>query len=394
MLLLNLSPLYIRCGAILSNSDTLEKELENFKERFIYINPEINISYNEKKLILFKINYFKIDDFKKSPDYEFLLKIKIIQNVNLEEKDKEIIEEKILIYKDSNEILLEPRIKNKGIPTCYYCGELSGRREYIIYKLFQKKCEKLGDLIQLSISGIDYINNMLQNPFFNLPKETISDLVIVGKGKNNNSKLTKEKKNNLSFKEKLYPYLLSTGEDGISIYQVNSINSFKKLGYNTLGPTSLWSLFNLACNYEDPELALKEATEGNNELIDLSVGDIYGGDYGGASLCSDIIASSFSKLVNVDNIDKLDKKDIGRALLIFYGFTYAQVASMFPSQEKIDKNIISGDTFNSLELKQMIQVSLEGLTGNAIGCIFSDYSNYFEIIGMISELDKTGLLKI
>jgi len=75
-------------------------------------------------------------------------------------------------YKDSNEILLEPRIKNKGIPTCYYCGELSGRREYIIYKLFQKKCEKLGDLIQLSISGIDYINNMLQNPFFNLPKET------------------------------------------------------------------------------------------------------------------------------------------------------------------------------------------------------------------------------
>ena len=42
----------------------------------------------------------------------------------------------------------------------------------------------------------------------------------------------------------------------------------------------------------------------------------------------------------------------------------------------------------------MIQVCLEGLTGNNVGCVFSDYSNYFEVIGMISELDKTGLLKI
>ena len=393
MLVIYFSPLYLRCGAIISDSDSLKQELEFYKKNFIFINHDLIFSYNSNRIILFQISYFKIDEFAKSPDFEFLTKMKIIQNITLGESDKEIIEQTLLTYKDSNEIIMEARIKNKGISTCYYCGELTGRKEYLIYKLFHKKCEKYGDLVQLSISGIDYINNYFQNPFFNLPKGGLTDYVIVGK-KDNVKNLTKDNKNSLLLKDKLYPYLLSSGEDGISIYQVDSINSYKKLGYNIMGPTSLWSLFNLSCNYEDMELAIKEATQGNNRLIDLSVGDIYGGDYGDVSLNSDIIASSFSKISNLENMQKLDKKDIGKALLIFYGFTYAQVASMFPSEKKIDKNIISGDTFNSLELKQMIQVCLEGLTGNTVGCVFSDYSNYFEIIGMISELDKTGLLKI
>ena len=394
MLVIYFSPLYLRCGVIISDSDSLKQELEFYKKNFIFINPDLIFSYNSNRIILFQISYFKIDEFAKSPDFEFLTKMKIIQNITLEESDKEIIEQTLLTYKDSNEIIIEARIKNKGISTCYYCGELTGRKEYLMYKLFHKKCEKYdGDLVQLSISGIDYINNYFQNPFFNLPKGGLTEYVIVGK-KDNANNLTKDNKNSLLLKDKLYPYLLSSGEDGISIYQVDSINSYKKLGYNIMGPTSLWSLFNLSCNYEDMELAIKEATQGNNRLIDLSVGDIYGGDYGNVSLNSDIIASSFSKISNLENIHILDKKDIGKALLIFYGFTYAQVASMFPSEKKIDKNIISGDTFNSLELKQMIQVCLEGLTGNTVGCVFSDYSNYFEIIGMISELDKTGLLKI
>ena len=334
MLVIFFSPLYLRCGVIISDSDSLKQELEFYKKNFIFINPDLIFSYNSNRIILFQISYFKIDEFAKSPDFEFLTKMKIIQNITLEEKDKEIIEQTLLTYKDSNEIIMEARIKNKGISTCYYCGELTGRKEYLMYKLFHKKCEKYdGDLVQLSISGIDYINNYFQNPFFNLPKGGLTEYVIVGK-KDNANNLTKDNKNSLLLKDKLYPYLLSSGEDGISIYQVDSINSYKKLGYNIMGPTSLWSLFNLSCNYEDMELAIKEATQGNNRLIDLSVGDIYGGDYGNVSLNSDIIASSFSKISNLENIHILDKKDIGKALLIFYGFTYAQVASMFPSEKK------------------------------------------------------------
>ncbi len=37
----------------------------------------------------------------------------------------------------------------------------------------------------------------------------------------------------------------------------------------------------LLTNYKYPHEALKAGTEGDNSAIDLSVGDIYGGDYSG-----------------------------------------------------------------------------------------------------------------
>ena len=397
MLVIYFSPLYLRCGIIISESESLRQELELYKSKFLFINSELIFDYNSNTIILFQISTFKIEEFTTSPDYEFLKKMNLISEINIEEREKRLIEETLLLHKDSNEIMNEPIIKSQGISSCYYCGILTGRNEYLIYKLFHKKCEKFGDSVQLSISGIDFINSTLQNPFFNLPKGTISEHVIIKRKNDKDSKLTKDKKNKITYKDNLYPYLLSSGEEGVTIYQVDSVNSYKKLGHNNLGPTSLWSLFNLSCNYEDMELALEEAAQGSNELIDLSVGDIYGGDYEDISLCTDIIASSFSKLANINSIGDIDKKDIGRALLIFYGFNYAQIASMFPSEKNIDKTIFSGDTYNSLELKHIIQVCLEGLStlnGHPMGCAFSDYSNYFEIIGMIKELEKSGLLKI
>ena len=394
MILLNISPIYLRFGLLLKESESLNKELDNYKDKFKYINPDLNIKYKALKLFLFQVNYFKINDFTKSSDFEFLSKLNILKAPNLEDKQKEEIEKDLLSNKDSNIILPSPMLKNNEIQSCYYSGNLTGKIEYLIYKLFHRKCEKFGDVIKLSISAIDYINNNIENSFFDLPKGSINDLVIVGRKKNENSILTKDNKNKINLKDSLYPYLLTTGYHGLELYRIDSINSYKKIGYNTLGPTSLWSLFNLTCNYDDVELALKQAIEGNNELIDLSVGDIYGGDYGGVSLCSDLIASSFSKVSNFEDINKLDKKDIGKAILIFYGVTYSQVAAMASDEKKIEKNIISGDTFDSLELKQMIQSCQEAFTGNKIRAIFNDYSNYFEIIGMIVDLDKDGLLKV
>ena len=136
---------------------------------------------------------------------------------------------------------------------------------------------------------------------------------------------------------------------------------------------------------------MNEAFKGNNEYIDLSVGDIYGGDYEGVSLGADLIASSFSK-VNISNMDMIEKKDIGKSLAIFYGVTYSQVAAMLSSKEEINNMIISGDTFDSLELMQMIQSCLDSFSQGSKNAVFSDYSKYFEIIGMTVELDKADLL--
>ena len=389
MLLVNISPIYLRCGAVITNSESLEKELDYYKDKFTYIKTDMIVNYKTKKLILFQINYFNIEKFKKSPDFEFLEKFKVIENINLEEDEWKKLDKKLSNHKDSLTILSEPRNKSE-IPSCYYCGKITGKKENLIYKLFQKKCIRFGNSTDLSISGIDYINTYFENSFFDLPKEKILNLVRVGIAKSK-ANITKDDINRNTLKSGLYPYLLATGDEGISVYKVDSVDSHKKIGSNTMGPTTIWSLFNLTCNYEDPEFAMNEAFKGNNEYIDLSVGDIYGGDYEGVSLGADLIASSFSK-VNISNMDMIEKKDIGKSLAIFYGVTYSQVAAMLSSKEEINNMIISGDTFDSLELMQMIQSCLDSFSQGSKNAVFSDYSKYFEIIGMTVELDKADLL--
>ena len=273
-------------------------------------------------------------------------------------------------HKDSVTILSEPRNKSK-IASCYYCGNITGTKEYLIFKLFQRKCIRYGFPTELSIKGIDYINNHFSNSFFSLPK------------------LNKRK---YSLKKDLYPYILTTGDEGNSVFRVDSSDSFKKIGHSTIGPATIWSLFYLACNnedYEDPKFALKEAAKGNNNNIDLSVGDIYGGDYSGVGLSSHKIASNFSK---ISDRNLLENKDIGKALALFYGATYSKISAMFASKEKINKMIISGDTFDSDELMQIIQSSLGEFSSNTIKAVFCEYANFFEIIGMLVELDNDKYL--
>ena len=386
MLLISISPIYLRCGVLINNSEELEKELEFYKDKFTYIKQEKNLNYKTKKLILFQINYFDAEKFIKSTDYEFLEKLNVIESITLEEKDIERLEKKLLNHKDSITYLREPRNKSE-ISSCYFCGKLTGKIENIIYKVFRKKCIRYGTSTDLSVKGIDYINNNIPNSFFNVQKETILNLVRVGKSKPKPI-LTKQK---YELKNNLYPFILTSGDEGICVYRIDSIDSYKKIGGNIVGPTSIWSLFYLSCNYEDLEFAMNEAFKGNNEFIDLSVGDIYGGDYSGIGLSSDIIASSFSK-VNVSDINLIEKKDIGKSLAIFYGVTYAQVSALISSKENINKIIVSGDAFDCLELMQLIESCLWELSGNTMEAVFCDYSKFFEIIGMVVELDKNGLL--
>ena len=60
--------------------------------------------------------------------------------------------------------------------------------------------------------------------------------------------------------------------------------------------------------------------------------------------------------------------------------------------EKINKMIISGDTFESLDLMQMIQSCLGDFSKHSINAVFCDYAKYFEIIGMLVELDKAEMI--
>ena len=386
MLIFNITPICLNCGVILNKSDILLKEIENYKEKFKYILPEIKIDFKNKILLFFKLNYFKIEDFKISSDYEFLKnKLNINNNCVLDENDKKMLESN----QNNNIILACSSIKNTQIENCYYCGELTAKKEFIIFEIFQKKCIKIEiSIIELNIKGIDFITNNLDNSFFNLNKRSVSNVISVGEG------IEKEtQKNYKNLKNNLYPFLLATGQEGICVYRIDSINSFKKLGGNSFGPTTLWSILTYSCGYEDQDAVINEIVKGDNRLIDLSVGDIYGGNYENMSLSSNLIGSSFCKFKDIEDVNKLEKKDIAKSLAILYGATYSHVTSLVSHKENINKLIISGNTFYSLELFQIIQTSVGRYSNNTIETYFSDYLDFFEIIGLYIELENNNSSK-
>lgn len=380
VIFLNVNPICLKCGILLPETDELKKEIENMNEQFQYFHNESTLISNNKILLLFKINYFKIQEFKSSNDYKFIKsKFSHINTFKLEDAEIQLLE----TNKDNNEIILESRIKSNLIPKCFYSGDLTGKREYIIYELFKSKCVQFGESIKFIIKGIDFLNNNREKSFFGLPKESVANLVSVGERL---EQVTE--KNYMEIKNKLYPYLLSEGKGGISIYKVDSSNSYKKIGGNSFGPSTLWSLFTFSCGYQDIDQAFSEAEKGNTRLIDLSVGDIYGGNYENMALCSDLIGSTFGKFKDND-LNKIQKKDIAKSLSILYGVTYGHVTSMVSMKENIDRVIISGNTFHSLGLHQIIQTSIDLYSNQNIKTIFSDYSDYFEIIGMFVKFNQT-----
>jgi pantothenate kinase len=388
MLLLNLASIYLKCGVLLRKSDSLLKEFEFFKNKFQFIQSPLTINYKTKIFLLFRINYYKIENFRESEDFKFLKdKLHIIKNSTFD--GKEDLESQLNTYKDSLTIIPEPRNKNNNIPICYYCGYLTGKKEVLIYELFQKKCLKCGELDQLSIYGIDYVTENIPDAYFNVPKESIGNLIKVGEGLDPVTKKIK-----IDLKNKLYPYVLSNALEGVTIYRVDSRDSFTRLGGNSFDATTLWSLLTLTCDYKEPDEAVNDAIQGNNSLIDLSVGDIYGGNYDQFGLDSNLIASSFGKIDKKTNINQVDKKDISRSLVTLYSTVASQTTAMISEYEGINKVLLLGNPYTSLKLMQMLQMCTEIFSMNKVNTIFSDFSDYFEIIGMLVELDQKGILEI
>ena len=387
MLLLNTSPIYLKCGLLLQKSDTLINEISALQNVFQYINTSITIEYKSKLLLLFKINYYNISHFKQSKDYIFIKDKLNICNTYATVHNKDSTEIKLNTHKDSISILNSPRNKSIHVPFCYYCGYLTGKREMLVYELFHMKCIKIGHLNQLSIYGIDFICDNIQNAFFKLPNTSVHTLIRVGQGIESTCD-----KEYLSLKGNLYPFILANVLEGVSIYRVESPTVFNRLGGNTLGATTLWSLLTMTCNYENPDEAIEDALKGDNRLIDLSVGDIYGGNYSRFSLGSELIASSFGKVKYTKNVNDVNKKDISRSLVTLFASAVSQMTAFISVSGKIDKIILVGNPFESLVLMQMFQVCTAMFSKNRVHEMFSDYSQYLEIIGMCVELDKTQLV--
>lgn len=141
--------------------------------------------------------------------------------------------------------------------------------------------------------------------------------------------------------DKIYPYLLVNIGSGVSMIKVvgPGPNGFERIGGSSLGGGTLWGLLLLLTDANDYNEMLEMAQRGNNENIDLLVGDIYGTSYNKIGLKSNHIASSFAKVFKKLRFSKPGKKlspaeklalfkqeDIARSLLYLISNNIGQIA--------------------------------------------------------------------
>lgn len=87
---------------------------------------------------------------------------------------------------------------------------------------------------------------------------------------------------------------------GATFTRVDSKDSFKRVCGTSIGSSLFWGVTKLLESFNDPTEAIEGALIGDSSNIDMSVGDIYGGDYSSIGLPGVMLASSFAKLKDLN----------------------------------------------------------------------------------------------
>ena len=196
MILADVGSVYVKLAIIFEkeNSKFTISNLYQNLPNFTFIKKELFLILDKKFFIPLTFNFHKTI-FQESYDYKIikeLIEIEKISTIFINCKITNIIEE---IFKNLFNIPLGERLEHNNSTN-------------------------------LNISGIHYLSNILDNSFFDLPGQEIVNLNRVGH-------ILKEVpiKNYVSLRNNsLYPFLLANIAEGLSLYRVDSVDNFKRIG--------------------------------------------------------------------------------------------------------------------------------------------------------------------
>ncbi|KAL3511303.1 hypothetical protein ACH5RR_030704 [Cinchona calisaya] len=126
----------------------------------------------------------------------------------------------------------------------------------------------------------------------------------------------------------LYPYLLVNIGSGVSMIKVDGDGKFERVSGTSVGGGTFLGLGKLLTKCKSFDELLELSHSGNNRVIDMLVGDIFGGmDYSKIGLASTAIASSFGKAVSEDkDLEDYRAEDVARSLLRMISNNIGQIA--------------------------------------------------------------------
>lgn len=175
---------------------------------------------------------------------------------------------------------------------------------------------------------------------------------------------------------------------GASFTRVDSADSMTRICGTSIGGAFFWGILRLLNFYNDPTEAVYAAAKGDSTRIDMSVGDIYGGNYQGVGLAENFIASSFGKLKDIQGPEEfkdVQKEDVARSLLTMTAVNLLIFSNVVAQQHGLKRVVWIGLHIDILEYMKMSEEAFNGLTGGKANLIFPTYHSFLGSLGLLLQ---------
>ncbi|GAA0148878.1 kinase [Lithospermum erythrorhizon] len=192
----------------------------------------------------------------------------------------------------------------------------------------------------------------------------------------------------------LFPYLLVNIGSGVSMIKVDGEDKFQRVSGTSVGGGTFLGLGKLLTNCKSFDELLELSHQGNNRVIDMLVGDIYGGlDYSKIGLTSNAIASSFGKAITEHKeLEDYKAEDISRSLLRMISNNIGQIAYLNALRFGL-KRIIFGGFFIRGHAYTMdtISVAVNFWSKGEAKAMFLRHEGFLGALGAFTSCERDGL---
>ncbi|KAL3835576.1 hypothetical protein ACJIZ3_010312 [Penstemon smallii] len=191
----------------------------------------------------------------------------------------------------------------------------------------------------------------------------------------------------------LYPYLLVNIGSGVSMIKVESDTKFERVSGTSVGGGTFLGLGKLLTNCKSFDELLEMSRQGNNRVIDMLVGEIYGGnDYAKIGLASTAIASSFGKPISENKeLEDYKAEDVARSLLRMISNNIGQIAYLNALHFGL-KRIIFGGFFIRGHAYTMdtISVAVNFWSKGEAKAMFLRHEGFLGALGAFLSYEESG----
>ncbi|KAG2375282.1 hypothetical protein C9374_009905 [Naegleria lovaniensis] len=234
---------------------------------------------------------------------------------------------------------------------------------------FGLEVNKLDEMESL-IKGLNFLLMNLPNESFKFTREKKREYISFQEGSNND----------------VFPYLLVNIGSGVSILRVDGLGMFERVSGSSIGGGTFWGLCKLLTGCSSFEEILKLTKQGDNKPVDMLVGDIYGRDYEKIGLPSDIIASSFGKLImqktGSEETVKPKAADLAKSLLFMICNNIGQIAYLNALRFGLKRIFFAGYFIRGHDITMhYISYAIQFWSKGTISAMFLRHEGYLGAIG-------------